>query len=65
MRSYQEPTIQAFAAFCLEQESMPRAVYKNSSQREAYQQRLMRHGFELEWAEDIKLSEGEPHVHAM
>lgn len=55
----------ALAAYCLEQGNTPRAVYKNSVELKAFQQRLVEQGIELEWAEDIKLSAGDPHIHAM
>jgi hypothetical protein len=55
----------ALAAYCLDSNVSPRAVYKNSEQLAAFQQRLVEQGVELSWPEGISLEDGDPHAHAM
>lgn len=55
----------ALVAFCLNRNTVPRAIFENRSDLEAFQQSLIKQGIELQWAENIELAEGDPHIHAM
>lgn len=54
----------SLAAFCLREKVEPRQVLKNQSRLAAFQRNLTEQGFELEWRADIRLEEGDPHIHA-
>jgi hypothetical protein len=54
----------ALAAFCLERKSVPRRVYKQADLRMDFQRRLIARGIELQWPPDIRLADGDPHIHA-
>ncbi len=51
-------------AYSQEHGVVPAAVFESSSHTEALQVRLMKAGVELEWASDLNLEEGDPHIHA-
>jgi hypothetical protein len=55
----------ALSAYCLERNVCPRAVYKDSSLRREFQQKLVKRGVELEWPDNLSLEDGTPHRHAM
>lgn len=52
-------------AFCLKNAFKPREVYENRAILRGYQNLLKSEGVELEWQKDLKLGEGDPHIHAM
>ncbi len=51
-------------AFCLRKTMKPRQVRNDANLLREFQNELLEKGFELEWSEDIKLDEGDPHRHA-
>ena len=55
----------ALAAFCLERNEPPRAVYRNRRLLGDFQDRLRTCGIELEWPDSLRLEDGDPHRHAM
>lgn len=55
----------ALAAFCMHRQTSPRAVHENRNLLRSLQDELYRNGVELEWPEDLRLDEGDPHRHAM
>ncbi|HXN21811.1 MAG TPA: FAD-dependent oxidoreductase [Candidatus Dormibacteraeota bacterium] len=55
----------ALSAYCLERNVCPRAVYKDSSLRREFQNKLVKRGVELEWPDHLSLEDGNPHRHAM
>jgi hypothetical protein len=54
----------ALAAFCLDHQTSPRAVYRNAGHRHDFQKRLESCGVELVWPTGLELGEGDPHRHA-
>lgn len=52
-------------AFCLKNRLKPQEIYENRSLLRGYQDILKQKGVELEWRKDLKLEEGDPHIHAM
>jgi hypothetical protein len=52
------------AAFCLKKNAKPRKVRNDSGLLSEFQDSLVNNGVELEWREDLDLSEGDPHRHA-
>ena len=54
----------SLAAFCLEKNLRPRAVYEDSRKLQEFQGRLRGRGVELEWPRDLRMEEGDPHAHA-
>jgi FAD dependent oxidoreductase len=53
------------SAFCLAKNVQPRQVRNDKNLLREFQNELVKKGFELEWREDLKLDEGDPHRHAM
>ncbi|GAA4451150.1 FAD-dependent oxidoreductase [Nibrella saemangeumensis] len=52
-------------AFCLGEDLRPRAVRNDRTLLQHFQQLLIDKGVEIAWPDDIKLEEGDPHIHAM
>ncbi len=55
----------SLACFCLARNTAPRGVLHNGRRLEEFQKRLTAEGIELEWPEDLRLEEGDPHIHAI
>ncbi len=53
------------AAFCLENDLTPRAVRNDGKCLADFQDLLVNRGVELEWRDDLRLEDGDPHRHAM
>jgi hypothetical protein len=53
------------AAFCLERNCTPRAVYRTPALTRDFQDDLMRRGVELRWPDDLDLQMGDPHAHSI
>jgi hypothetical protein len=54
----------ALAAFCLQNNISPRAVRNREKKLTEFQKLLAERGVELEWRQDLKLEDGDPHAHA-
>jgi hypothetical protein len=54
----------ALAAYCLDQNLVPRQVYRNGDLLAGFQRRLVAMGVELEWPPNLVLADGDPHIHA-
>jgi len=54
----------SLACYCLSTDKTPRQVWRRSDLQKTFQKRLVQRGIELRWPEDLKLEEGDPHVHA-
>jgi hypothetical protein len=54
----------ALAAFCIEHRTAPRQVYRNNRRFDDYRRGLIAQGIELDWPPDLKIEEGDPHIHA-
>lgn len=52
------------ATYCLEHQLRPGDLAANGSAIPAFQDRLVKRGFELAWPEDLNLDDGDPHAHA-
>jgi FAD dependent oxidoreductase len=52
-------------AYCLQQAVSPRQVRNNKSLLADFQQLLTQKGIEIAWPKDLKIEEGDPHIHAM
>jgi hypothetical protein len=52
------------AAYCLAQDTTPRAVRNQAKRLSEFQNLLLRAGVELQWPADLVLAEGDPHIHA-
>ena len=55
----------ALAVYCLKHGHIPRAVYENSRHLRDFQGLLMSRGVELEWPNNLRLEDGDPHRHAI
>jgi hypothetical protein len=51
-------------AFCTSRNRRPRAVRNDKKLLREFQNMLREEGFELEWREDLRLEDGDPHRHA-
>lgn len=51
-------------AHCLDHGLTPAAVHADADRRAAFQRRLVAHGVELAWPENLVLDDGDPHAHA-
>ncbi len=54
----------SLAAYCLQKEQTPRAVYRDKGELRHFQDELEKNGIELRWPSDLVLDEGDPHAHA-
>ena len=52
-------------AFCLENSVTPREVRNDEKLLRGYQNVLKKRGVEIAWRKDLKLAEGDPHIHAI
>jgi hypothetical protein len=52
------------AAFCLQNKVTPKSVRNDQRHLTAFQDLLEKSGVELEWRNDLKIEEGDPHRHA-
>ena len=52
-------------AFCLENSVTPREVRNDEKLLRGYQNVLKKRGVEFAWRKDLKLAEGDPHIHAI
>ena len=55
----------SLVAFCLENEKKPSEVRNNKQLFTQFQSIIMSNGVETEWPKNLKLAEGDPHIHAM
>jgi hypothetical protein len=55
----------ALTAFCLQNDLTPRAVRNNRKHLTDFQNSLEERGVELEWRENLRLADGDPHRHAL
>jgi hypothetical protein len=53
------------AAYCLSREVKPRQVRNTPDLLADFQQFIIQKGVEIEWPPNLKLEEGDPHIHAM
>lgn len=52
-------------AFCLKHQVTPQQVREDAALLKGYQNVLKEQGIEIEWAKNLKLEEGDPHIHAI
>ena len=52
-------------AFCLSKDLKPREIRNNKAFLTEFQELITSRGVEIAWPKDLKLEEGDPHIHAM
>lgn len=52
-------------AFCLKNQKKPSEIRNNKQFLTQFQSLIVSKGIEIEWPKDLKLAEGDPHIHAM
>jgi Uncharacterized NAD(FAD)-dependent dehydrogenases len=52
------------ASYCLREKIRPREVHQSKDRTRAFQQWITEQGVEIAWPENLKLDDGDPHVHA-
>ena len=52
-------------AFCISKNLQPKEVRNNKSYLTEFQEFIIKKGIEIEWQKELKLAEGDPHIHAM